>query len=165
VDFRGAFTLDGVVAAGHFWPTELNPRFGAGLATITRGLGNIPLSLVLDLIVAGRLSLAADQIEATIVPVADAQRSGGTIATPSDPIAAFDQRPVTFDGGSWMWTSDNAAADGVVASMGTMARLLLDPDRTPTGDSVGTRAVAFHHFCDHELGTAFGQMTAAPNVR
>ena len=39
VDFRGTFTVDGVVAADGFWPTELNPRFGAGIMTIARGAG------------------------------------------------------------------------------------------------------------------------------
>ena len=38
VEFRGAFTLDGVATADGFRPTELNPRFGAGLEVITRGL-------------------------------------------------------------------------------------------------------------------------------
>ena len=53
VDFRGAFTLDGVATVDGFRPTELNPRFGAGLGVITRGLGDTPLHLVLDLVVAG----------------------------------------------------------------------------------------------------------------
>ena len=53
VDFRGAFTLDGVATVDGFRPTELNPRFGAGLSVITRGLGDVPLHLVLDLVVAG----------------------------------------------------------------------------------------------------------------
>ncbi len=44
VDFRGAFTLDGVATADGFRPTELNPRFGAGLMVITRGLDGVPLT-------------------------------------------------------------------------------------------------------------------------
>ena len=38
VDFRGAFTVDGVATADGFRPTEVNPRFGAGLMTITHGI-------------------------------------------------------------------------------------------------------------------------------
>ncbi len=53
VAYRGAFTLDGVATVDGFRPTELNPRFGAGLGVITRGLGDTPLTLVLDLVVAG----------------------------------------------------------------------------------------------------------------
>jgi hypothetical protein len=165
VSFRGGFTLDGVVADGCFWPTELNPRFGAGLATITRGLGDIPLPLVLDLIVSGRLSLSAAELEAKVVPVADARRSGSTMVTPSEPIESFEARPLSFDGMRWAWSGEDDAADGTVVSGGTIARLMFDPERTPKGDSVGDRAVAFHEFCDGELGTAFGSMTAAPNVR
>ena len=36
VAYRGAFTLDGVATVDGFRPTELNPRFGAGLGVITR---------------------------------------------------------------------------------------------------------------------------------
>jgi len=42
VDFRGAFTLDGIATSGGFRPTELNPRFGAGLGVMTRGKPDLP---------------------------------------------------------------------------------------------------------------------------
>ena len=42
-DFRGAFTLDGVAMTDGFRPTELNPRFGAGLGMIASGLDGLPL--------------------------------------------------------------------------------------------------------------------------
>ena len=38
VDYRGAFTVDGVLTGDGFLPTELNPRNGAGLATMSREL-------------------------------------------------------------------------------------------------------------------------------
>ena len=79
VDFRGAFTIDGVATSDGFRPTELNPRFGAGLSVITRGLGDMPLNLVLDLVVAGtRLGISAADLERRIIEGADARRGGGT---------------------------------------------------------------------------------------
>ena len=36
IGFRGTFTIDGVACADGFWPTELNPRFGAGINVIAR---------------------------------------------------------------------------------------------------------------------------------
>src|SRR5688500_774017 len=45
VDFRGAFTVDGVATARGFIPTELNPRSGAGLNVMLRGLPDLPLQL------------------------------------------------------------------------------------------------------------------------
>ena len=44
-DYRGVFTVDGVLTADGFLPTELNPRFGAALATLGRG-ANLPLYLL-----------------------------------------------------------------------------------------------------------------------
>ena len=68
IDYRGAFTLDGVATADGFRPTELNPRFGAGLGVITRGLDGLPLHLVLDLVVSGtHLEISATELEALLL--------------------------------------------------------------------------------------------------
>jgi hypothetical protein len=46
VGFRGPFTVDGVVNGDRFQPTELNPRMGAGLNVIARGLPDLPVQLL-----------------------------------------------------------------------------------------------------------------------
>ena len=46
VGYRGAFTVDGVLAAEGFLPTELNPRLGAGLSMMTRDLPDLPVALL-----------------------------------------------------------------------------------------------------------------------
>jgi hypothetical protein len=46
VGYRGAFTVDGVLAAEGFLPTELNPRLGAGLSMMTMDLPGLPVSLL-----------------------------------------------------------------------------------------------------------------------
>jgi hypothetical protein len=43
--YRGVFTIDGVLTADGFRPTELNPRFGAALTALGRG-ANLPLYLL-----------------------------------------------------------------------------------------------------------------------
>lgn len=45
VGYRGVFTVDGVLTRDGFRPTELNPRFGAAIATLGRGAG-LPLYLL-----------------------------------------------------------------------------------------------------------------------
>ena len=45
VGYRGVFTVDGVLTVDGFRPTELNPRFGAAIATLGRGSG-LPLYLL-----------------------------------------------------------------------------------------------------------------------
>jgi hypothetical protein len=162
VDFRGAFTLDGVATRDGFRPTEVNPRIGAGLMTITHGI-DVPLTLVLDLVVAGRpLGVTAAWMEAELLAAADARRNGGTwqvhVPTP-EPLGG---RGVVFDGVSWRWAVDGEAADGVGVSGGGYARLFLD--RMPVGESVAPRAAAFWRFYDEIMGTGIGPLVAAPDV-
>ena len=111
VDFRGAFTLDGVATAEGFRPTELNPRFGAGLAVITRGLGDLPLHLLLDLVVAGLpLGIGARELEQLVLTEADAHRSGGTWQLSVDVSVEITGRPASYVGGMWRW-ADTGATD------------------------------------------------------
>ena len=79
VGFRGAFTIDGVATARGFLPTELNPRSGAGLNVMLRGLPDLPLQLLLDALVGGvALDYDPHELERDLVVAADATRSGGT---------------------------------------------------------------------------------------
>ena len=81
VDFRGAFTLDGVATADGFRPTELNPRFGAGLNVITRGLRTCRCrSCSTSSSPGDRSGIGAADLEAELLAAADASRSGGTLA-------------------------------------------------------------------------------------
>ena len=166
VDFRGAFTLDGVATADGFRPTELNPRFGAGLNVITRGLADVPLHLVLDLVVAG--IAAADRC----------RRAGGR-----DPRLGRRLARRRHAGrsacrrGSRSTTARSATSTGTGAGPPTasrptprssagpgFARVDFDPARTPVGPSVGQRAADFWRFADAELGTAVGPLEAPVDV-
>jgi hypothetical protein len=165
VDFRGAFTLDGVATADGFRPTELNPRFGAGLNVITNGLPDVPLHLVLDLVVAGiPLGIGAAELEAEVLVSADASRVGGTWQVGATPRLAVDGRPVRYVDGAWRWATDGEPPDGTVIAGPGFTRLNLDPTRTPVGPSIGPRSADFWRFADAELGTTVGPLEAPPDV-
>jgi hypothetical protein len=165
VDFRGAFTLDGVATADGFRPTELNPRFGAGLGVITRGLEDLPLHLVLDLVVGGiALPLTAAALEAEILAEADARRSGASWQLRVDTPVAIDGRAVGYRDGEWRWAEPEDPAEGSVMAGEGFARVGFDADRTPVGPSVGPRAAAFWRFADAELGTNIGRLEAPVDV-
>jgi hypothetical protein len=165
VDFRGAFTLDGVATRDGFRPTEVNPRFGAGLLVITNGGVDVPLTLVLDLVVAGRpLGVTAEWLERELLTAADTNRNGGTwqlrVPTPEP----LDGRRVVYDGASWRWAVDGEEADGYGVSGGGYARLFMAPERTPVGPSIGPRAAAFWRFYDDVADAGIGPLEAAPDV-
>jgi hypothetical protein len=150
VDFRGTFTVDGVVTGDGFWPTELNPRFGAGINTIARASG-LPILLVNDLIVSGHdLGLPAMAIEDELVERADAHRGGGTwmhgLAHHADPGTRHH--------------------DGSTITIGPgFIRCIYDPATTPVGPSTAQRACDFWGFADTEFGTEIGHLTPAPDLQ
>lgn len=165
VGFRGTFTLDGVVDADGFWPTELNPRFGAGINVIANATDDVPILLIHDLAVAGRdVGAMASVVETSFVDHADAHRAGGTWTATSAGTATADARPVAFDGVDWRWCrgSDDASVGTAVAGP-SFARCLFEPGATPVGPSVGPRAAAWWRFADRELHTGLGALSPAPD--
>ncbi len=136
-----------------------------GSSVITRGLGDMPLNLVLDLVVAGiRLGISAADLERRIVEGADARRGGGTwqlhVATPVE----LAGRDASYVDGDWRWSADGEPVDATVVAKGGFMRALFDAERTPVGVSVGQRSVDFWRFADAELGTNLGPLTAPVDV-
>ncbi len=150
LDFRGTFTVDGVVTADGFWPTELNPRFGAGVNAIARASG-LPILLMNDLVVGGHdLGRSATAIEDELVERADAHRGGGTW-----------MGGLTHD----VELGPRSVAGGVVTIGSSFVRFVYDQATTPVGPSTAQRACDFWTFADRELGTEIGHLTPAPDLQ
>jgi hypothetical protein len=170
VGYRGAFTVDGVLAAEGFRPTELNPRFGAGLATMTRDLADLPVSLLDRALIEGeRLAYAADDLERQVLSVADRTRAGGAWTVTNEAADATRELPVAFEGGACRPTAAGRPPDGVLSfgpsGVGGFVRLALDPDRVPAGPSVAPLAVAAFALADERFGTGIGRLEPARAVR
>jgi hypothetical protein len=164
-DYRGAFTLDGVATTDGFRPTELNPRFGAGLGIIGSGLDRLPLLLVLDLVVSGtEFELSATELEELLLTGADASRSGGTWQLHAQTPVEVSGRAAHYEDGTWRWAEPDERSDGDVVAKDGYARLSFEAASTPVGPSVGARSVAFWRFADAELGTAIGALMAPVDV-
>ena len=150
LDFRGTFTVDGVVTANGFWPTELNPRFGAGINAIARASG-LPILLVNDLVVGGHdLGQPATMIEGELLGRADAYRGGGTWMAGLTHHAEPGARDI----------------DGDTVTIGSsFVRCVYDPANTPIGPSTAQRACNFWTVADRELGTEVGPLTPAEEAR
>ncbi len=162
LDFRGAFTVDGVVCADGFWPTELNPRFGAGLNVIARASG-LPILLANDLVVGGHdLGRSAAAIEQELLELADARRGGGTWMAGLEHDAAPGSRHVVRDDAGVLMWSEDGLGDAVTIG-GSFVRCVYDVDHTPVGPSSATRACEFWSFVDREVGSAIGPLTPAPD--
>ncbi|MEM9513836.1 MAG: hypothetical protein AAGA42_03175 [Actinomycetota bacterium] len=163
VDFRGAFTIDGVATGVGFRPTELNPRMGAGLVSIGRATG-CPMTFLNELIVAGvDLGLTADEIEADLVARADESRGGGTwmpsLETPLDtPIS----RDLTLAAdGRWQWTVDGGEATAHLEGAERFLRASYASEALPVGPPTASVAARLWAFVDRELGTSIGALEPA----
>jgi len=165
VRYRGAFTIDGVAGTAGFLPTELNPRAGAGLGTMARGLPEgFPLMLLLELVSGGiDLGRTAPEIEAELLQAADAARSGGTWRY-------GDVDPTPFTGTLWRhaggWSAEalDAAPSATVQTGPGAARCLFQPGGWPVGPSVAPAAVDFYAWCDAQQGAGIGPLRAAADV-
>jgi len=170
VGYRGAFTVDGVLTAEGFLPTELNPRFGAGLATMTRDLPDLPVSLLDRALVEGDpLAFAAGDLERQVLAVADRVRAGGAWTVTKEPADATRELAVAFEGGACRPAPAGRTPDGVLSfgpsGVGGFVRLALDPDRVPAGPPVAPLAVAAFALADGRFGTGIGRLEPARAVR
>ena len=146
-DLRGAFTVDGILGADGWLPTEVNPRFGGGLGYTNVLYPDLPFDLIHHLVVAGDgAEITAADVEALLLPAADDTRWGGGWATVAVPFDRTQTEPVLFDGDLCRSVARGEVADGELVrgpgAEGGFVRLTLYPHRTPSGPSVAPRVAA-----------------------
>ena len=142
IAFRGAFTVDGVMTAEGFRPTELNPRAGAGMAPIGAALPALPLQL---LHVAARDDAGFDarpvELEQLVVEASDRARRGAAYTTIEAPFTETTIHRIVYDGTACRVAGDGEPADATVvlgpSNVGGFVRIAPDADRTPAGPSSG----------------------------
>ncbi len=169
-DFRGAFTVDGVMTEDGFRPTELNPRPGAGMSVLARGLPGLPLPLLCDAVSAGLdLEYRPHELERLILRRADRQRGGGAWRAVPAELAPIENQAVARGSAGYRWASDDEPADGWVgagpSAIGGFVRLTLNAARTEIGASVASVACDFFRFADQHLHTAIGPLEPAKSTR
>ncbi|UPK73373.1 hypothetical protein MU582_13095 [Nocardioidaceae bacterium SCSIO 66511] len=153
VGYRGGFSIDGIVTAEGFRPTELNPRFSGGLGQLARAVPSLPIELVQLNAVRGRdIRLSAADLEHRIVGAADEQRSGRLMSiadSAAAPTESVDHR-IGWDGVR-LGPVDGSATETVVRtgpSMigGRLAMWELDEHVIARGQSALPHARALRRF-------------------
>ncbi len=168
VGYRGGFGIDGVLTKDGFRPTELNARMSAGLTSLARTVDVASFQLLQLNLSVGRdpvVSVAA--LEAWALPRMDANRFGKVLAIGDLRVVEEAQQiSVCWDGIELRRTDDEAPLSLMVAPspVGTFAKLDLH-DGLPRGSLVAPLNAALMRFLDTELGTRFGTVEAAPDVR
>jgi hypothetical protein len=166
----GTFTVDGVMTEDGFRPTELNPRFGAGLSVMARGLPDLPLILICQALQGGEeLDYRPRELEEMLVQGADAHRYGGGWTTMKKvEQESREQALVRLDGG-YRLASPGEPADATLligpSNIGGFVRFTPEPTRMAIGGSVAPKVVAAFALADREFGTELGSLSAAREVR
>jgi hypothetical protein len=166
IDFRGAFTVDGVMTPGGFRPTELNPRAGAGLGPIGAALPALPLQL---LHVAARDDAGLDarpgELERLVVDASDRSRQGAAYTAIATRFAETTTHRILYDATTCRAAADGEPADATVmlgpSNVGGFVRIAPATDRTPAGPSIAPLAVAGFALTDAAWGTGIGALSPA----
>jgi hypothetical protein len=166
----GTFTVDGVMTEGGFQPTELNPRFGAGLNVIARGLPDLPLVLICQALQGGEaFDYRPRELEQMLVQGADTHRYGGGWTTMSKVETESHEHALSRAGDAYRLASPGEPADATLligpSNIGGFVRFTPDPARTPRGPSIAPDVVAAFALADRELGTELGPLAPAQAVR
>jgi hypothetical protein len=169
VDYRGAFTLDGVMTADGFRPTELNPRAGAGLGPQAVAAG-LSLGMLNRLIVEREpFDYKNAELEKLVVSSADANRGGACYTVLSKTITTSEDHSIVEANGGYQLAGDGQDAAGTLtlgpSGVGGFVRFTPDPNRTPVGPSFAPRGVEAFAFADEKFGTGLGALEAARPVR
>jgi hypothetical protein len=171
VGYLGGFSVDGVLTADGFLPTELNPRFSGGLNAIAKGLPDFPLPLVLDALVSGYdTGLTAAKFEAMLVESADAHRWGGAgLSLTSPRPTETDEREIILSGDHVRLARAAEESHGALmlgpSAVGAYLRFEPHVDRVLPGRSIAPMVASAFALADEIWGTGIGGLEAAPDVR
>jgi hypothetical protein len=166
VGFRGAFTVDGVVTAEGFRPTELNPRNGAGLVTMARAFDQ-PALLVIDCVASGLdFDWRPIALEAQLLTSFDTHRAGGTWRSFAGVSAEIPSTGMVIINESSVMLTDNPDTSDLSfissASNGTtLVRATWSPSRTAPGPPTARSAATFWNWLDSLYDLDIGHLTPA----
>ncbi len=167
VGYRGAFGIDGVLTVDGFRPTELNARLSGGLGAMARVADTSLFVLLQFTLLAGRdPGVDAPSLERWALGVLDATRfakplalaAPGVVEGPVDVPVAWDGERLTRSEQETGWLVSAGPNPA-----GTYVRLTTPEELD--GVRAGDLNVALMAFLDAELGTGFGEVGAAPDVR
>jgi hypothetical protein len=164
--YRGFFTVDGVMGADGFRPTELNPRYGAGLNAIVPAAAGLPLYLLHLAAIAGApIDWRPDALQATLLHTADTHRavSAGLVVAraPEAPVTmgfTADGAPTEDDGPPFTVTWGPGPAGGYL-------RLVAAPGAVPVGASAAPAVIACFAAADRAWDLGVGPLAPARAVR
>ena len=168
VDYRGAFSIDGIMTADGFRPTELNPRLSGAFSLFADGIENLRLGLINRALIAGHtLDIDWDGLGQAMIDAADATRSARCTIPLYEDVEDPTSVSVAWDGQRWQEETEIPTAKISVGQGvgGGLIMFVANPEALTPGPSVAPLVVAAAAYADEHLGTSVGELIAAPNLR
>ena len=168
--YRGVFTLNGVMTQDGFFPTELNPRFGAALLVLGRALPELPLVLMHFASIEGlALDWRGEEIERLIVSAGDTTRQLSFTAMGSRPVTESESFALVRDP---TWRVATEADTHLPQSVGTLGpgptgayvRVGLNPAHYTVGPAAGPLVAEVVAVLDAHFELGIGPLTAAQDL-
>lgn len=170
LDYRGGFSIDGVMSADGFLPTELNPRFSAGLNLLAASAPEVPLWWLGHAALAGDAgAVGAASLEEYVVAAADRSRNGGAWLAFPKPVCDPISRRVVEAEGDYRLAAESEPHDGALhlgpGEVGGFVRFAPRPGAVESGPSFAPRAARALALADRSFGLSLGRLEAAAPVR
>ncbi len=169
VGYRGPFTIDGILTADGFRPTEINARFGASMGLLASGATGVPMAWLCLAATAGeRLRYRPRLLQEVLDEAADHRRAGR--ATQLVRLRPEQPQMIQLVQGTrgMRRARSGESPDGVLAlgssALGGFVRYVPDTRRIPRGERLAPRAIAAFAWADRRLGTGIGPLEAAPEA-
>lgn len=161
--YRGAFTVDGVVGAEGFRPTELNPRFGAAMHYFNSP--DLPLEMLVNRMIEGdALDYRAEALEAELLRRSEEPRSCGHGVTVESAAEDRELALVCQDPG-WRLADEGEDPHATVImgpwGEGGFLRVFFPAAHVPMGPAVAPRLAQVLRFVDGLWSVGLGGVTAA----
>lgn len=169
LDYRGAFTIDGVMTDDGFLPTELNPRFGAALGVMlsSENLASTALMMHFALVEGVDADWKPREFEELALQVADANRAGrlgATFEAECEEVEIF----VGEDDGEWVEVEEGAHFARVKidpAGSASRVNVHLNDDVVERGPHVAPKVAEIFAHLDGRFDLGIGALEAAEAVR
>jgi hypothetical protein len=173
--YQGAFTLDGIMSARGFLPTEVNTRTGEGLSVLSNLDETLPVELWSQLLAAGHGGgVRAEALERVLLRVIDQRRIGWGRMKVEQPWQGDTTYPAVWDGQRYRLAAEGEVAHAVLWAHAMQPRgflrFVFEPEHTPIGPSLAPRVIAGLAFrrapeAEPSSSHASNEITAPPPPR